>query len=265
MRTPLFPLLGGGVTQSAAIDNLVAQQTPRATTATSVTVAAHGETLLQSTASGNVSDQLPAPVTTFVLVVYKTTTDTNKITLVRNGTEKINGVAASFDLPNSANGAADNAWVVISDGTDWYVRACPIAVFSSSTPAALGTAAVGTGLTIARADHVHANSFFKPRRTDSTTTPTITSADAAGIVIVSSASNIAITLDATTLVSGFHVRIIKTNSGTNTITAVGTGSSKVYVLDGSPSAATAVNLMNDTSTLRPHWDIISDGTDYYVG
>lgn len=265
MKTPLFPFLGGGVTQSAAIDRLVAQQTPRATTATSVTVAAGGETLLQSTASGNVSDQLPTPAALFVCVIVKTTTDTNKITLVRSGTEKINGVAASFDLPNSANGAADNAWIVISDGTDWFVRACPIHVLSSSTPAALGTAAVGTALTYAHGDHVHANSFNKPYRTDSTTTPTVTSADAAGIVRLSSASNIAITLDATTLVAGFHVRIIKSNSGTNTITAVGTGSSKVYVLDGSPSAATAVNLMNDTSTLRPHWDIISDGSDYFVG
>jgi hypothetical protein len=47
--------------------------------------------------------------------------------------------------------ATDQALVRASDGL-WKNRT----VYSSSTPAALGTAAVGTGTTLARADHVHA-------------------------------------------------------------------------------------------------------------
>jgi hypothetical protein len=47
--------------------------------------------------------------------------------------------------------ATDQALVRASDGL-WKNRT----IYSSSTPAALGTAAVGTGSTLARADHVHA-------------------------------------------------------------------------------------------------------------
>jgi hypothetical protein len=47
--------------------------------------------------------------------------------------------------------ATDQALVRASDGL-WKNRT----IYSSSTPAALGTAAVGTGTTLARADHVHA-------------------------------------------------------------------------------------------------------------
>lgn len=52
--------------------------------------------------------------------ITKINTGTNKITLVRAGSEKINTVAASYDLPGSELGALGR-WHVSSDGTDWWV------------------------------------------------------------------------------------------------------------------------------------------------
>lgn len=45
---------------------------------------------------------------------------TNKITLARAGSEKINGTAANLDLAGSAS-AAIGRWHAVSDGTDWWV------------------------------------------------------------------------------------------------------------------------------------------------
>jgi len=69
----------------------------------------------------------------------------------------------------------DQALVLAADGL-WKNRT----IYSSTTPAALGTAAVGTSTTLARADHVHANPTAS-QITDSTTAgrALLTAADAA--------------------------------------------------------------------------------------
>lgn len=66
--------------------------------------------------------QLPAPATCAGQKVLLENSDglmspSNTVTLVRAGSEKINGVAANATL-NTAMGA----WWLTSDGTDWYVR-----------------------------------------------------------------------------------------------------------------------------------------------
>lgn len=52
--------------------------------------------------------------------ITKTDTGTNLVSLARTGSENINGVAATFDLPGSDT-ADYGRWHVVSDGTDWWV------------------------------------------------------------------------------------------------------------------------------------------------
>lgn len=61
---------------------------------------------------------LPAPAaTSFIVVKDKTgSAETNNITIVRNGGEKIETVAASFVLNETLG-----SWTFVSDGTDWFV------------------------------------------------------------------------------------------------------------------------------------------------
>lgn len=68
--------------------------------------------------SGARSITLPAPANgrEFWITDVIGTANTNNITLVRNGSEKINGIQASKVLQTNWG-----SWRVISDGTDWYV------------------------------------------------------------------------------------------------------------------------------------------------
>jgi len=61
---------------------------------------------------------LPAPNVGMFMVVKDSTGSclTNNITLVRNGSEKIETVAASYVLNYSLG-----SWTIISDGTDWFL------------------------------------------------------------------------------------------------------------------------------------------------
>lgn len=61
---------------------------------------------------------LPAPVNglTYEIWDISGTAETNNITLVRNGSEKISGVAASRVLSTNWG-----HWTITSDGTDWYL------------------------------------------------------------------------------------------------------------------------------------------------
>jgi len=68
--------------------------------------------------NGTVNVQLPAPTASFhcVLKDLSGNISSNPITIVRNGTEKIDGIASNFTL-NSNNQAIS----LISDGVDWYI------------------------------------------------------------------------------------------------------------------------------------------------
>lgn len=67
--------------------------------------------------------QLPSPSLRKWLF-QKVSGGTNGIRLVRAGTEKINGVAATYTLPGSTtawDSAVPQGWMLYSDGTDWFV------------------------------------------------------------------------------------------------------------------------------------------------
>jgi hypothetical protein len=70
------------------------------------------------TSSAPVSLTLPAPTNGrhFRIVDINGTLSTNNLTLVRNGSEKINGVASSKVFTTNWG-----QWEIFSDGTDWFV------------------------------------------------------------------------------------------------------------------------------------------------
>lgn len=77
------------------------------------------------TSTGSQSHTLPSPsgrAGRQYLVCETKPTINNTITLVRAGSEKINGVAANLLLPGSgASSTSYGRWHVWTDGTDWYV------------------------------------------------------------------------------------------------------------------------------------------------
>lgn len=72
--------------------------------------------ILCSTAAAR-SITLPAPVNGRIFIIKDSTgqAETNNITLIRNGSEKIEGVAASRTLSTNWG-----VWTVTTDGTDWF-------------------------------------------------------------------------------------------------------------------------------------------------
>lgn len=69
--------------------------------------------------SGAINVTLPAPTNgRFVLIKdISGNAATNNITLVRNGTERIEGVAASRTLQTNWG-----SWLISSNGTDWFIH-----------------------------------------------------------------------------------------------------------------------------------------------
>jgi hypothetical protein len=69
---------------------------------------------------GNRTLTLPHPANKRRFMIKKTSTGTNTISLARNGSEQIEGTAATYLLPGS-DLTTRPAWSVWSDGTDWWV------------------------------------------------------------------------------------------------------------------------------------------------
>lgn len=87
------------------------------------TLPAKDRQVFVDTTAGVVDLTLPSPIDDGAgrqFTITKTNTGTNKITLIRDGSENINGAAASFDLPGS-DAAVIGRWHISSDGTDWWV------------------------------------------------------------------------------------------------------------------------------------------------
>ena len=124
----------------------------------------------------------------------------------------------------------DQALVKASDGL-WKGRT----IYSSTTPAALGTAAVGTGTTLARADHVHAM-------------PTVADVGAAASGLIgSSGLTMAAgllgrdtgtgSIQTLTIGSGLAISggaLVVTAGGTGTVTSVGLSLPALFTVSGSP-------------------------------
>jgi len=78
------------------------------------------EIIRVDTSGGNVLLTLLDPALRWKGMIKKSTTDTNTISLVQSASENIEGTAATYALPGSAETDRD-AWMVWSDGTDYWV------------------------------------------------------------------------------------------------------------------------------------------------
>jgi hypothetical protein len=78
------------------------------------------EVVRVDSSGGNRQLTLPDPARKRSFLIKKTSTGTNTTTLVRFGSEQIEGASASYLLPGSAN-TDRPAWAVWSDGTNWWV------------------------------------------------------------------------------------------------------------------------------------------------
>lgn len=91
--------------------------------AAGVVVLGAGDRVLDLAPVGATTVQLPDPTlwdpATAVLIT-KTNTNADGITLVRFAAEQINAIAANFLLPGS-NTAAILGWLVRSNGANWFV------------------------------------------------------------------------------------------------------------------------------------------------
>ena len=77
-----------------------------------------GNTYLVNTTSGAINMTLPAPALNAYVRIKDShgTFDTNNVTIVRNGSEKIETVAASYILNSELESVT-----IVSDGTDWFI------------------------------------------------------------------------------------------------------------------------------------------------
>lgn len=112
-RTVDLPATDGSVTLLGSTGALSAQTL--ATISSNVTLTDKQIHLVDTTAARSLT--LPSPAATrYIVVLDKTGTgSTNNITIVRAGSEKIQGVAASYVIAGDFQQA-----VFISDGTDWW-------------------------------------------------------------------------------------------------------------------------------------------------
>lgn len=70
------------------------------------------------TPTGTVNVQLPTPVANFHCVIKDISgdLDANTLNIVRNGTEKIDGIAANFQMKSGYQSVT-----IFCDGVDWYI------------------------------------------------------------------------------------------------------------------------------------------------
>lgn len=173
--------------------------------------------------------QLPAPGTLTgllaVLVIDKSNNaESKRIRLLRNGSEQIDGVAASKDLQ-----ADGGRWWLWTDGTDWYTAACVPP--TSTTPSAVGrVGSVGTSQELARADHVHDGAPVIEEVTG--TTRTLTDADHGKILLFTHASGCTVTVPAT-LSARVTVVLIE---GDGVVTLDDDGAATTFLADATASS-----------------------------
>lgn len=112
--------------------------TATATGATSVSPAAtdHNKIYLCNVSGGAITFNLPAPADGLMFHLKDITGDapTNNITIVRNGSEKIDNATASFVIDQ-----AYAAITIYSDGTDWFIIGKSLGYLAGTATAALTT------------------------------------------------------------------------------------------------------------------------------
>lgn len=108
----------GTGTSASKDDHVHGQVTRDRTTAGDTTLVNTTDEILRVSAQADI--QLPDPAGKRQFVVKKTGTGTYSINVLRYGAEKIEDVAANLELPASAN-TDQPAWMIYSDGTDWWV------------------------------------------------------------------------------------------------------------------------------------------------
>lgn len=90
-------------------------------TAIDTTILSTDQVLLVDAGSGDIELTLPVLTEPQSFVVKKTDTGTNKITLVRSGSETVEGAAANLDLPSSTNDDRPS-WTLLFVGSSvWWV------------------------------------------------------------------------------------------------------------------------------------------------
>lgn len=108
----------GGTNAPQWADPLLFRPTVQAVSGTlNLTTADTNKIFLVSTAAARTIN-LPAPSAGLRFVIKDSTgqAQTNNITVVRNGSEQIEGVAASKILQTNWG-----SWTIISDGTNWFL------------------------------------------------------------------------------------------------------------------------------------------------
>lgn len=109
-------------TATAAIWRGIMPRRPR-DRSTNVDITISGETdeiIRVDSSGGNRQLTLPDPALRWAGLIKKTSTGTNTTTLVRHGSEQIEGASANYTLPGSSN-TDRPSWTVWSDGTNYWV------------------------------------------------------------------------------------------------------------------------------------------------
>jgi hypothetical protein len=101
------------------IDNLISASQFDVVAVNSNTTMVSGKTYLITPTGANINMTLPTPVTgAWVRLNIKGSSPSNKITLVRSGSEQIDGVA--FNQEFYSQGGFWGSVVIFSDGTNWF-------------------------------------------------------------------------------------------------------------------------------------------------
>lgn len=161
----------------------------------------------------------------------------NKVTLVRFGTEKINGTAANYDLT-----IPSGKWRLYCDGTDWYLHAS-----AETAVAALNTAIATVNATIAALQNTRTL----------TTTATLNTPNKDATIFLVPGASFNLTLPTASTATGQRVLLINTTgnmSSSNKVTLVRTGGASINNL--------AANF--DLEAAYGRWWLVCDGTNWHV-